>query len=152
MEASFNFPVLGISHDNDVWGFPDLRRLTTCGPRTLKDGMQRDLELIDAQGQRWVVTSVRTIGPAGSIPGRWFSTLLTGKPQFRIEHELKALEPLSVGEVKDRVCAAMRAHPDFWCEPDERDTVLRERIADVQATKTIVDIHETLGLDTFEGY
>lgn len=47
-EAGFKFPVLGFTPDHENWGFPDLDRLTKCGPATLKKRMQDDMELIDA--------------------------------------------------------------------------------------------------------
>lgn len=57
-EADLQFPVLGISADDDLWGFPDLHRLTKCGPETLKKNLQADMELIDAVGRLWIVRSV----------------------------------------------------------------------------------------------
>jgi len=147
-DVSFGFPVLGLSADNDLWGFPDLRGLTTCGPQTLRDELQAEMELVDTNGHRWVVRSVQRIGRAGSLLG----SLLSGKPQSRIEHDLDQLGDLSLGEVHARVCASMKAHPEFWCEPSEFETVLPRRLAEVQATKCIAEIHEILGLDTFEAY
>jgi len=46
----------------------------------------------------------------------------------------------------------MRAHPDIWCEDEERDTVLPARLAEVNAVAAIADIHEVLGLDSFHAY
>ena len=147
-QADFRFPVLGFTTDLDVWGLPDLDALTTCGPRTLANCMQDGMELVDAEGRRWLVRSVQRTGRAGSL----LSRLLPGPAQFRIEHELELLEPISLAGAQARVCAAMRAHPDFWCEDDERDTVLPGRLAEVNAVTTIADIHEVLGLDSFHAY
>ena len=147
-QADFRFPVLGFTTDSDVWGLPDLDALTTCGPRTLKDGLQVGMELVDADGQRWAVRSVRRTGRAGSL----LSLLLSGPAQSRIEHELESLGPISLADAQARVCRAMEAHPDFWCEDDERDTVLPARLAEVNATATIADIHQVLGLDSFHAY
>lgn len=147
-QADFRFPVLGLTTDLDVWGLPDLDALTTCGSRTLKDGLQLGMELIDADGRRWLVHSVKRIGRAGSL----FRRLLYSPAQLRIEHELEALQPVSLAETQDRVCAAMKAHPDFWCQEDELDTVLRAQLAEVTAATTISGIHDVLGLDTFEPY
>jgi hypothetical protein len=150
-EATFEYPVLGISADNDVWGFSDLRGLTTCGPRTLKDDMQAGMELIDVNGRRWRVTGVRRLGRAGSLVGWWLKSLLS-PPQSRIEQELEALGPLELKAVQERVCAAMEAHPEFWCEDDERATALPARLKEVRGVGSIADIHVVLGLDTFEAY
>lgn len=148
-QVDFCFPVLGFTTDSDIWGLPDLDALTTCGPRTLKEGLQIGMELVDSEGRRWVVRSVRRTGRAGSL----LSLLLPlGPAQLRIEHELEPLAPTSLADVQARVCEGMRSHPDFWCEDDERDTVLPARLAEVNATAAISAIHEVLGLDSFHAY
>jgi hypothetical protein len=147
-EVSFAFPVLGFSADQDLWGFPDFRSLTTCGPQTLRERMQDGMELIDANGRRWGVRSVQRIGRTGSI----FVALLSGKPQSKIEHELNDLGLWTLEEVQSRVCASMEAHPEFWCEDSERSTVFPQRLGEVRATQNIAQIHNVLGLDTFEAY
>jgi len=151
-EADCRFPVLGFTTDRDIWGFLDLNGLTTCGPLTLKDDMQAGMELVDADGRRWVVRSIRRLGPAKSGLKGLVEPLLFGKRTSRIEHELEALAPLSLADVQARACDAMAAHPDFWCEDDERDTVLPARQAEVRSTTTIEAIHELLGLDSFHSY
>lgn len=148
VQVDFRFPVLGFTTDADVWGLPDLDALTTCGPLTLKDGLQLGMELIDADGRRWIVRSVQRTGRAGSLLTRLFF----GPRLSRIEHELDQLQPVSLGDVQARVCAAMEAHADFWCEQDEIATVLPARLAEVKATATISGIHEVLGLDSFHAY
>jgi hypothetical protein len=150
-EIEFVFPVLGLTTDRDVWGFPDLQGLTKCGPRTLRDNMQDQMELVDAEGRCWRVQSVRSLGRAGPILTRWVRTLLTGVPQFKIEHELEPLSPLTLQEVRRRVCEAMEAHREFWCDDDDQAN-FPGRIAEVSGTQTISAIHEVLGLDTFESY
>lgn len=150
-EINFEFPLLGIGSDNDLWGFSDLRQLTTCGPRTIKEDMQIGLELIDCGGQRWRVKQLRQIGRDGSLPIWWLKSLVS-TPQFRVEQELQPLDPLNLNQTIDRVCAAMRAHPEFWCDDYEGGPELDARIAEVRSAVSISAIHEVLGLDTFEAY
>src|SRR3990167_7537060 len=95
-QADFRFPVLGFTTDSDVWGLPDLDALTTCGPRTLTEGLQVGVELVDAEGRRWIVSSVLRTGRAGSL----LSRLMPGPAQFRIVHELELLAPLSLADVQ----------------------------------------------------
>lgn len=150
-DVDLQFPVLGLSADTDVWGFWDLEGLTVCGPKTLEDGLQNGMELVDAAGRRWRVDGVRKLRPLEP----WFKRMLTAflyPPGYRIEQDLTAMEPLELQAVQERVCEAMLAHPLFWCEPSELDTVLAERIAEVRSTRTIADIHHVLGLDTFRQY
>lgn len=39
IDVNFQFPVLAFTPDRENWGFPDMDRLTRCGPRTLKENM-----------------------------------------------------------------------------------------------------------------
>ena len=105
-EANFHFPVLGFTPDREIWGFSDLNTLTSCGPRTLKDNMQAGMELIDVDGRRWVVRSVRRTGRAEPLLA-WLVSCVLSTPQSRIEHELDAMDPVALENIKARVCAAM---------------------------------------------
>ncbi len=148
-QAAFGFPILGFTPDREIWGFQNLDALTRCGPRTLKDDMQAGMELIDADGRRWLVRSVRRTGRAGSL----LSLLLSfGYAQSRIEQELEPLPPVTLEEAKARACAAVEAFSSDYCQDDERDTVLAPLLEQVKASATIADIYRILQPDTFEGY
>lgn len=147
-QADFVFPVMAFTTDLDIWGFPDLDRLTKCGSRTLKEGMQLGMEIIDSQGRRWAVRNVRRIGRTGSL----MMVLLTFKSQSRIEHELEILPPISLEETKARVAEAIKAHPDFWGAWGDNDAEIPEILAGVRATTSFTQLYGNLGLDTFEGY
>lgn len=151
-QAGFSFPVLGFTPDREIWGFQDMDTLTSCGPRTLKDDMQAGMEIVDAEGRRWVVRSVRRLGRARPLIPWLVSALLTGAPQTRIEHELDQLEPIALGEAQARTCASLRAFPQDWGAEDENDPELERRMAEVRATPTIAAIHDVLGLDSFMAY
>lgn len=151
-EGQFQFPVLGFTPDAEIWGFPDLDRLTKCGPRTLKDDIQKGMELIDADGRRWVVRSIKRTGRTGSL---LLPLLFLGKPQSRIEHELEPLEPVSFGEVQRRTCAAIEAHADNYCHftaEEEWETVIEPLLAEVKSTRKMADIYDLLQPDTFESH
>lgn len=151
-EAGFHFPVLGFTPDLEIWGFQDLNTLTSCGPRTLKENMQIGMELVDSDGRRWIVRSVTRTGRAESWLAGIVSRLLTGKPQSRIEHELEALEPLTLREVQARACASLEAFPEDYGQYDESDNVLPPLLAEVRATKDIGSLLPLLGLDSFMAY
>lgn len=150
-QAGFSFPVLGFTPDREIWGFQDLDTLTSCGPRTLKDDMQIGMEIVDAEGSRWIVRSVQRIGRAQSLLRTLIASLIS-TPQSRIEHELDQLEPTTLGEVQTRTCASLRAFPQDWGADDENDPELARRMAEVRATTTIAAIHDVLGLDSFMAY
>lgn len=150
-DANFRFPVLGFTPDREIWGFPDINTLTSCGPRTLKENMQGDMELVDIDGRRWLVRSVQPVGRARSlIP--WLLSALLSTPQSRIEHELDQLEPITLGEAQARVCVSLRAFPQDWGAEDGGDPILEQRVAEVGATRSIAEIHDVLGLDSFMAY
>lgn len=150
-QADLQFPVLGLSADDDVWGFWDMRGLTTCGPQTLRDGLQDGMELIDVSGRRWRVEAIAKLGFAEPFLRRLIARFLY-PTQFKIEHRLVPLDALQLKAVQERVCTAMRAHPLFWCEEDEIDTVLVSRLQEVRSVQSIAAIHDLLGLDTFQSY
>jgi hypothetical protein len=151
-EANLRFPVLGFTPDHEIWGFPDINTLTSCGPRTLKDNLQAGLELIAADGRRWIVRSVRRVGRARPLVPWLVSALLTATPQSRIEHELEEVESVTLSEAQARACASLRAFPQDFGADDEDDPVLEQRLADIRSTKTIAAIHDVLGLDSFMAY
>ena len=71
--ASLNlkFPILGFTTDDDVWGFPSLHKFGLCGPRTIKNDMQRGMEIVDGDGRRYWVREIRKLGRYRSFP-IWF--------------------------------------------------------------------------------
>jgi hypothetical protein len=149
-EAGFHFPVLGFTPDREIWGFQDLDRLTKCGPRTLRGGMQVGMELVDANGRRWLVRSVRRTARAGSLLFHLLPFLAA--PQSRIEHELEPMPALSLDEVRRRASAAMEAYSDDYYEGDEREAEFEPLLAKVKAAGSVAEIYEVLQPDTFESY
>ena len=142
----FAYPLLCFTKDGDVWAVSDEFELTTCGPQTLASGLQVGMDLVDAAGHCWRVKSVRHIGypPLSRRSFRPFLARLR-----RIEHEFESMPSLSLEEAQDRVCAALEAFPEYWCELEDKDTVLPERKADIRRTRSIAEIHDVLGLDSF---
>ncbi|MDP2009211.1 MAG: hypothetical protein Q8K11_03440 [Phenylobacterium sp.] len=151
-QAGFRFPVVGFTPDLEMWAFQDLDTLTSCGPETLRDNLQIGMELVDADGRRWIVRSVTRTGRAESVLKSLLSMLMFAKPQSRIEHELDALEPLSLEEVKARACAMLEAFPEDYGQYDESDNVLAPLLAEVRRAKDIASLPELLGLDSFKAY
>jgi hypothetical protein len=144
-DVEFAYPVLGITPDSDLWAFCDKGEMTTCGKLTLQDDMQKDMDLIDAQGGSWRVVSLLRLGGVGLSYG--LSCFLAGVS--RVEHDLRPLPRVNLEDVKARVCACMAARPEDWIWPD---VGLPERLAEVEAVTSIAGIHEVLGLDHFRAY
>jgi hypothetical protein len=150
-EAGFRFPVLGFTPDQEMWGFQDLDTLTSCGPRTLKHNLQVGMELIDADGRRWRVRSVKRIGRAEPV-GLWLLSMLLSTPQSRIEHDLERLEPVALAEVQERACVSVNMFSEGYCADDEREEILEPLLVRIRSSHDIAGVHEGLGLDSFQDY
>jgi hypothetical protein len=148
-EAGFRFPVLGFTHDQENWGFPDLDRLTRCGPCTLRKKMQDGMELIDASGRRWQVRAIRRTGRAGSIlsllPG-------FGPPQSRIEQELEELPGVSLAEVQQKARKSVETFRSDYTGFDDDEAVFSALLERIGQTRSIAELYEALQPDTFEAY
>jgi hypothetical protein len=147
-EVGFSFPVLGFTPDRENWGFPDLNRLTKCGP-TLKENKQVGMELIDADRRRWRVVAIRRTGRAGSIlslvPG-------FGPPQFRIEQDLEELPPVSLAEARRMARESVETFRSDYTgfEGDEAEfSLLLEK---VDQASSIAELYAVIQPDTFEPY
>lgn len=150
-EIDFKYPILGFCKDGDVWGFPDLNTLTSCGPRTLKKGMEDGLELVDAKQRRWVVRSIQRTG-RGEPLWLWILSAMLSTRQSRIEQELEAMPPIPFDKLKERVVVWVEANSENFCLSDEIETELKPLIAKVRAAKTNKRIFDLLGLDSFMAY
>lgn len=105
------------------------------------------MELVDADGRRWKVRSVRRNGRAGSL----LNLLLPfGPPQSRIEHDLEPMEAASIEDVHDRICAAMKAEPEIYFHGDEREADFDPPLSVVRATSSVSELYELMQPDTFE--
>lgn len=149
-DIDFAFPVMAFTPDKEIWGFPDLNRLTRCGPTTVPKGRQIGMELIDAKLRRWVVRSVERIGPAELFLKGLVRALLTGTPQSRIAQDVEPLESVSLRDVQDMACVSLNAFPDDYGLSDlvERDAML----AEVRKTTSLQELFDLLTPDTFESY
>ncbi|MDZ4363953.1 hypothetical protein [Brevundimonas sp.] len=145
------FPAIGFTPDREIWGFPTLDSLVTCGRKTLKDNMQAGMELIDGRGRRWVVSGVRRVGRAKPFIPWLFWAVLSG-PQYRIEHDLETLADVSLDDVKTRACQSLAAFPTDYGAEDENDPELVSLMNKVRKAKTVAAIVKLLGLDSFEGH
>ncbi len=142
----FTYPILCISKNDDLWAIRSQSELTTCGPVTLANGIRVGVDMVDADGTCWRVLSVKHVGYA-PFTMRSLNPFL---PALRvIEHEFEPMPRLSLGEVQERVCAALDAHPEYWCEWYNKDKILPERKGQIRSARSIADIHNLLDLDYF---
>ena len=89
---------------------------------------------------------MRRVGPAKTGLAGLIEPLRYAKRTSLIEHELDALTPLTLAEVKARLVAGIEAFPDYWGDDAEE---VAGRVAEVRAVSTIAEVHSVLGLDDF---
>lgn len=148
-DAGLSFPVLGFTPDGENWGFPDLDRLTRCGPGTLKENLQDGMELVDAEARRWRVKGIRRTGRAGSIlsllPG-------FGPPQSRIEHDLEALPDLSLAQVREKARESLEKFRSDYTGYDGDEAEFGLLLQNVAQARSVSELYTLLQPDTFESY
>lgn len=150
-QANIRFPALGFTPDKEIWGFADLKTLTTCGRATLKEDLQVGMELIDNEGKRWRVLGLRKIGRNRSfLP--WFLWALLAGPLYRIEQTLEVLEPVTLAEIKEMALRSMEATASDWGPEDQRELYFDPVVEVVKAATSVEEIFAHLGLDSFMAY
>ena len=110
--------------------------------------MQDGMELVDAEGRRWRVLSIRRTGRAGSLLG---FLRIFGQPQSRIEHDLEPLTPFSLAEVQQRTRSSVET-----CSVDYMDgggdSHYQSLLSAIPRTRSVSEIYDLLQPDTFESY
>ena len=150
-EADIRFPALGFTPDREIWGFADIDALTECGSRTLMENMQAGMEIIDSDGRRWLVRSIRRIGRNKPLLPWLLWRALSG-PGWRIEQELEEMAPVTLTEIAERACASLEAFADDYCLGREREDILTPLIAKVRSAESVAAIREVVGPDWFIAY
>jgi hypothetical protein len=105
--------------------------------------------LVDADGRSWRVLDLTDRGIDARGPWRWFWAWVFGK--HRVEYEISAELGLPFKDIKDNMCAAIRAKPDSWrCdeaiagedgeEPRDEQEMLEELIAKIRGARDPLEI------------
>jgi hypothetical protein len=150
LDADIHFPAIGFTTDGLPWGFKDLDKLTSSGPRSLRQNLQVGMEIVDADGRRWVVQSVWRTGRALPLLSWLIWAVLEAGSRSRVEYELSPMDPISLRDVKARVRAWIEADP--WPPCHEDDDTDEKELARIDAAGSIAEVYEKLGLDGFGAY
>jgi hypothetical protein len=59
---------------------------------------------------------------------------------------------VSLEDVLERACAAVEAEPDIYALDDEGEEALEPMLAKVRSARSVADVFDLLGVDTFEAY
>ena len=147
-EADIHFPAIGFTPDGDMWGFADVGALTECGSMTLRKNMQSGMEVIDSDGRRWVVRSIRRIGRNKPLLPWLFSRMLSG-PGWRIEQELEQMPPVTLEDIRVRAGEYFEANADDLCPDGPQSEDYKRLRSKVRGAKSVAKLRELLGLDWF---
>lgn len=129
-----------------AWSYRDLGSLTECGPQTLSEERQTGVVIIDSDGRRWVVRSVRRIGRAKPLL-TWLWGFMVGGARWRLEQALESLAPLTLTEMRDFACASIQANWEYYCLDDEKEEVLEPLIQEVRAAQSVAQIFRLIDPD-----
>lgn len=160
-ELPFAFPLIGIEPYNRPG--PSTGELIELIPgageflsRSVWDYKHRQrvgMLLVDADGRTWRVTGLKLLVDPRTLWGK----LRLVRAFFRgewVEQELVELGPMSLSDVKDRVCASIQENPDDWREdeiiagesgpPVDEQDLLDSLKACVRDAKTMKALYEVL--------
>ena len=148
-EAGFAFPVFGFAPDDTLgWQCDDLSGMMTAREPVFRLHWPKSLTLVDANGSRWAVKSVRRVGRSGSLFG-WLVLAPLGKNRCRIEWDLEPLAPLSLADVQNLACdtTARFGEVDDWNEELEAETA--SEIAKIRNTRSSAEARPLLNWPSF---
>jgi hypothetical protein len=86
---------------------------STCMSWDLKHGARQSMLLADSAGRSWRIVRVEDLGVVGGFFERILRFLLQ-QSVHRISQELVEEAPLSLVDLKERVCISVAANPDSW--------------------------------------
>lgn len=161
-EPVLKFPLLGFGPDVGRYAEPgrerlhrfvDARDLSVCETWDMKRRARVGMVIADSAGRTWEVVAIRDLGPAGGL-GERFLRWLIHQSLRRVTHEFVPRDPMSLSEVKERVCASIRANPDDWRDdeaiageagpPRDEEELLEEMQAAVRAAETLPQLISAL--------
>ena len=143
-DADIQFPALGFTTDQEMWGFTDLDKLTRCSAGNLKSGMQIDMEIIDSTGARWRVVSVNSVKRLWGFINIFWTSLAV---QHRVEQDLEPMASVPYSEVQDRACLSFEVASKRYFEPDDPDAEYESFQAEVRKCTSIAEIVSRLNPD-----
>jgi len=157
-----SFPALGFRRDVGrepvpgrelVTWFLDLEDFSTCTTWSLSRGERLGMVLVDHDCRCWRVVAVKDLGVTRSLWERVFRFLMR-QSLHRIDQELITQAPLTLAQVKDRVCASIQANPDDWRDdeaiageagpPRDEQEMLDERQAAVRRAQSLPQVINAL--------
>jgi hypothetical protein len=117
-----SFPALAFCRDVGRYAVPgrecltwflDAEDFSTCTSWELKHCERLGMVLADSGGRCWKVLAVADLGVVRPFWERVFRFLMR-QSVHRIDQELTEVEPLTLEQLKERVCASIEANPDDW--------------------------------------
>jgi hypothetical protein len=109
--------------------------------------------LVDLSGRAWRIVGMSDLGMEADGPLDRFWASVFGS--HRVHYELSDELGLALDEIKDRVCTAIKDHPDAWRDdeaiageggrpPRDEQEMLEELLAKVRGAKSILELMAVL--------
>lgn len=158
----FQFPVLTFNSYLGPKGEPGRGRLHhfesaeslfTCRSRDLKYNVRYGMLLADSAQRCWTISAVFDLGVEGPFWSRVLRFLVR-QSIHSVSYQMEEVQPLTLEDLKTRVCSAIDADPSYWWEdlPDEdlddlwgwTNQQLDALKARVKSSSTVAEIIEAL--------
>lgn len=135
--------------NGDMHGFPNVVSLMTNSEFKLKKRYAVGMELVDAHGRSWRVTSVMRIGREWSLLKHAFMRLVANPP-IRIDYALETLPDVDFDRVKERCCIDVERQVADLAELPEDGPAAAARLRDlVQKATTAQEVYDIVQPDWF---
>lgn len=110
--SEITFPIVAIAKGNDLHFARTKDEITICSKLAFRDGFQKDLEIIDADGYCYKVQDAKRIGRVGPFWG--FNIFLN--PRLRVELSIvsKSDVPVKLTELKQRIITIFKEQQGLW--------------------------------------
>lgn len=163
------FPALAFCRDVGRYATPGRERLTwfrnaedfsTCTSWELKHGERFGMELVDRNLDCWKILAVTDLGIVRPFWERMFRFFMR-QSLHRIDQQMVEIEPVTLGQVKDRIAASIHANPDDWRDdeaiageaglPRDEQELLGELEAAARAATSLPQIINALYDEQLEG-
>jgi hypothetical protein len=133
---------------------------STCTSWRLKHGARQGMLLADSAGRCWRIVRVEDLGVTRGFLER-ILRFLVRQSLHRISQEIVEEAPLSLHDLRDRVCASITADPDSWRDDEviagedgplrDEQELLDELKAAVQMAKTVAEVINVLYSEPLAG-
>lgn len=108
---NIKYPILVIDKSKNIYYARNEDEITICNSRYLEDGEYKGLEIIDLEGNLYIIDNAFKIRNIGGIFG--YNFFLQRKIKVKLEIKLKPIK-LSLENFKNKIIDTYFFHREFW--------------------------------------